>query len=133
MRLSSTIVFALAVCSGSLPAQQYSISTFAGGGPSPTPALATSVTIGSPLGVAADLAGNVYLTSVNCVFRVDAKGILTRIAGTGRPGFSGDGGLAINAQLNVPAAIAVDASGAVYIADYANGRVRKISPKGIIS
>jgi len=67
---------------------------------------------------------------------VGTNGILTTLAGntsgvTG--GFSGDGGPATNAQLNTPYGIAVDTTGNVFIADYANSRVRKVDTGGIIS
>jgi len=54
---------------GCLPAQQYVISTFAGGGLAPTPATGTNFTIGSPLDVTTDAAGNVYFASLNCTGR----------------------------------------------------------------
>jgi len=115
-----------------LPAQPYVISTAAGGVPPSTPAAAIGSSV-SPGGLAIDAAGNVYFSSHNAVFRVDSKGILTHIAGTSRPGFSGDGGPAISAQLNYPNGVAVDPSGNVYIADTGNNRVRKVSPDGIVT
>jgi len=56
--------------------------------------------------------------------------VITTIAGTGEPGFSGDGGPAIRAQFNDPRHLAVDAAGNVYVVDTNNVRVRKISPNG---
>ena len=58
---------------------------------------------------------------------------MTLVAGNSRPGFSGDGGPAVNAQLNTPQGIAVDPAGNVYIADSQNNRVRKVDTKGIIT
>jgi sugar lactone lactonase YvrE len=55
------------------------------------------------------------------------------VAGTGRPGFSGDGGPATQARLNDPVGVAVDAAGNLSIGDNDNGRVRRVSPDGIIS
>src|SRR5438876_641828 len=80
--------------------QEYVISTVAGGKPIQTPAPARSVHLGNPLAIASDSAGNIYFASLNGVFKVDPQGTLTRIAGNGRPGFSGDGGPATDAQLN---------------------------------
>ena len=54
--------------------------------------------------------------------------IITTIAGTGSDGYSGDGGAATSAQLNNPAGVALDSSGNVYIADYSNNRIRKLTP-----
>jgi uncharacterized protein (TIGR03437 family) len=64
-----------------------------------------------------------------------AQGIITTVAGNanGTPGFSGDGGSAVNALLKTPQGVAVDASGNVYIADSFNYRVRRVSPDGIIT
>src|SRR6266567_6180297 len=82
-------------------AQEYMISTYAGGAPPQTPAPGPSLSIGFPQGIAIDTIGNVYFTSLNCVFKQDASGVVTRIAGTGRPGYSGDGGPATSAQLHL--------------------------------
>ncbi len=83
--------------------------------------------------VAVDSMGNLYIADAgnNCIREV-SDGIITTFAGNGRAGFSGDGGPAVNASLNFPAGIAVDAAGNVYIADARNSRVRKVSG-GIIT
>jgi sugar lactone lactonase YvrE len=121
-------------------AQQYGISTFAGGAAPQAPILGPDLSIGSPQGVAADTAGNVYFAASDCVFKQDPNGIVARIAGTTRPGYSGDGGPAISAQLNlhgigfaVAAGLAVDRAGNVFIADAGNHRVRRISGVGIMT
>jgi sugar lactone lactonase YvrE len=80
-----------------------------------------------------DPSGNVYFASVHSVFKVDRQGALTRIAGTGRYGVSGDGGPAIAAQLAFPDGVAVDPAGNVYVADRAAQVIRKISTGGVIS
>ena len=115
--------------------QQYVISTFAGGGPPPSPVPAPSVSLGTIWGVATDSVGNVYLSSsdLNSVFRVDFAGQLTLIAGNGRIGYSGDVALAIAAQLNAPRGVAVDTAGNVFVADMGNGCVRRVSPSGVIT
>lgn len=59
--------------------------------------------------------------------------IITTIAGTGYPSFSGDGGLATSAKLHYPSGIVTDTSGNLYIADYENNRIRKINTSGIIT
>jgi hypothetical protein len=60
-------------------------------------------------------------------------GTILTVAGNGRIGFSGDGGLAIEAKLNPPAGLATDRLGNLFIADGFNNRVRKVTPDGIIS
>jgi uncharacterized protein (TIGR03437 family) len=114
-------------------AQQYSISTVAGGAPPATPAAAASLSMGQPGRVAIDASGNLYFSGSNCVFKIDSHGTVTLIAGTSRAGFSGDGGLAVNAQLNAPQGIAFDAANNIYIADSRNNRVRQVNPSGIIT
>ena len=114
-------------------AQQYIISTVAGGVPPATPTAATTASIGDPPRVAVDSAGNTYFGSIHSVFRVDRAGILTRIAGTGRSGNSGDAGAATNAQLTLPDGIALDAAGNIYVSDRDANVIRKVSAGGIIS
>src|SRR5437016_3768129 len=79
---------------------------------------AVDAAIDGPTGVAVDRSGNLYLTSSNesRVYKIGADGILRRIAGTGIPGFSGDGGPATEARLEAPFGVAVDAKGNVYVA-----------------
>src|SRR2546426_489854 len=115
-------------------AQQYVISTIAGGAPPPTPIAAVNASIGLTYGVATDAAGNVYFTSDNCVFRLEQQnGVLTRVAGNSRAGYSGDGGPAINAQLSDPRGVAVDGAGNLFFVDFGNARIRKVSSSGIIT
>ncbi|HVW10840.1 MAG TPA: IPT/TIG domain-containing protein [Bryobacteraceae bacterium] len=126
------ILFALI----SLPvaAQPYYTQSIAAGTVLPaTPAPAASIPSGSPVAVAADSSGRVYYSAANCIFRIEADGTATRIAGTGYYGFSGDGGPAVNAQLNAPQGIAVDAAGNVFVSDTGNNRIRRITPSGIIA
>jgi trimeric autotransporter adhesin len=112
-------------------AQQYTISTVAGGAPPATPASATNTSIGLPHKVMVS-GSNVYFSAGNSVFRMDSNGTLTLIAGNSRAGFSGDGGPAVNAQLNSPQGMALDSAGNLYIADSLNNRVRVVDPNGII-
>ena len=91
-------------------------------------AAATAAYLDTPTGVAVDSSGNVYIAdSHNHRIREVSGGIITTVAGTGTPGFAGDGGAATAAQLWLPSAVAVDSSGNVYIADTKNQRIRKIT------
>jgi cysteine-rich repeat protein len=96
---------------------------------------ATAARLWYPTGVTVDSAGVVYIadTSNRRIRKVGLDGIITTIAGTGAPGFAGDGGPATAAQLDGPTDVAVDAAGSVYIADRENYRVRKVAPDGTIS
>lgn len=113
--------------------QQYVISTFAGGAPPPSAVPAVKASIGRPSAVATASTGNVYFISLNCVFKIDQDGVLTRIAGNSRSGYSGDGGPAANAQLADVAGLVVDGYGNLLIADFGNNRIRRVSPEGIIT
>ena len=126
---------ALLFATGAVWAQQYLISTVAGGGGLPiTPSLAVSLRFPPPTGVAVDAVGNVYFSSANFVFKLDGSGILTKVAGTGKAGFSGDGGPATSARLNFPQGVAVDSGGNLYIADTYNDVIRKVTlASGVIT
>src|SRR5439155_1553053 len=65
--------------------------------------------------------------------RIGPDGIITTVAGTVTNGFSGDGGQATDAMLNLPEGVAVAPDGSLYIADYGNSRIRRVGPDGIIS
>ena len=113
--------------------QSYNLATVAGGAPPTTPAAATGVGIGQPHRLTADGSGNIYFSAGNSVFKLDTSGNLTLIAGNSRAGYAGDNGLAINAELNQPAGVAIDGSGNIYIADSLNSVIRMVAPSGIIT
>ena len=88
-----------------------------------------------PSGVAVDGAGNLYIGDLynNRIRKVDSRGTITTIAGTGESGFSGDGGPAIAAQFNSPTGVALDGAGNLYIGDLYNHRIRKVDSRGTIT
>ncbi len=87
---------------------------------------ASSARLNEPIGIVVDKSGNVYIADGwnGCVRQVNTSGIIRTIAGNGTLGYSGDGGPAVSAQLNDPYGVAVDDGGNIYIADYANNRIR---------
>ncbi|MCS7158543.1 MAG: hypothetical protein N0A16_12560 [Blastocatellia bacterium] len=88
-----------------------------------------------PRGLAVDAEGNLYIADTfnHRVRKITPDGVITTVAGTGRAGFSGDGGLATRAELRLPLAVAVDAEGRLYIADAGNNRVRRVELDGTIT
>ncbi|MGP8243002.1 MAG: hypothetical protein ACLQVN_00615 [Bryobacteraceae bacterium] len=96
---------------------------------------ATAAQLEYPAGIAIDAAGNVYVADRDAavVRRISSSGAISTYAGTGIPGYAGDGGPAALAQLNAPLGVALDAGGNLYVADTGNNAVRKISPNGTIS
>jgi trimeric autotransporter adhesin len=114
------------------------ITTVAGngkGGFSGDGGAATKAKLTLPTGVVEDAAGDLYFAdTLNYRIRkVTPAGIITTVAGTGTPGFTGDGGLATKARLREPSNPALDSGGNLYFADSENDRVRRISTAGIIS
>ena len=96
---------------------------------------ATEARLQSPSDLAFDADGNLYIAGrfYHQILRVDPSGILTVAAGQPQSGFSGDGGLATEAELNNASAIAVDPDGNLYISDSGNQRIRVVDADGIIT
>ncbi len=101
---------------------------------------ATSALLGNPAGIAVDAAGNLWIAEYrnHCIRYVSAStGLLSTVAGIGGPasgGYSGDGDAAPSAQLKNPLGVTRDASGNLYVADYGNHCVRKVTHStGLIS
>lgn len=113
------------------------VSVVAGGGNDPSDGvLAVNAVLNLPSSVALDAAGNLYIgeTGANRVRQVNlASGMITTVAGTGTPGFSGDNGPATSAELSGPVGVAANAAGDLFIADTGNNRIRRVfAGSGII-
>jgi len=110
------------------------------GGNGPDGGPANQATVSKPFGVIFDQAGNMYIgqfgtkTDGQLVRKVDTKGIITTIAGTGQVGAGGDGGPATSGEFNFIHDIVIGSDGNLYVADSFNRKVRKIDVKtGILS
>src|ERR1035441_7363348 len=125
--INVVLVLLFLAAGSSLPAfsQQGIINTFAGGGPNSPVALSAHI---DPQSVAVDASGNIFIaaTWLHQVFKADPAGNFTLVAGNGTQGFGGDVGLAANASLSVPTAVAVDSHGNIFIADSQNARIRRV-------
>jgi sugar lactone lactonase YvrE len=108
------------------------VSTLAGaGGGRDGPA--NDATFFSPIGLARDSAGSLFVTEFqgNRVRKIAADGTVTTVAGNGLPGYFD--GVGVAAQFDMPTGIAVDASGTLYVAEHGLHRIRKIAPDGQVS
>jgi len=110
------------------------ITTVAGGNIGDGSA-ATNASLYSPLCVAVDTVGNLFITEKigSRIRKVDTNGIITTVAGGGIEGYSSNGSTATNARLGFPIDVAMDIAGNMFIADFDTHRINKVSAKGIIS
>ena len=98
--------------------------------------LAIKAKLNGPEGVFVDDSGNIYISDSNNerIRKVDSHtGIINTVAGTGEAGYNGDNIKAEDSKLNHPSGVVVDKKGNIYIGDYRNDRIRKVSSDGIIS
>jgi len=108
------------------------VSTFAGGTRGFADGLGTAARFDYPLGIAADLSGNIYVADRNNhrIRKITPAGEVSTVAGS-TSGFSD--GLGTAAQFDGPTSIAVGSSGNIYVTDGGNNRIREISPAGEVS
>ena len=109
------------------------VSTLAGSGtPGYTDGTGTSAKFYSPTGVAVDGAGNVYVAdrSNHRIRKITASGVVSTLAGSTQGYADGTG---TSAKFYYPNGVAVDGAGNVYVADYFNHRIRKITTSGVVS
>ena len=128
--------FVLEIADGSWRLAEYTVETVAGRTHTATDGIpATSAVLNDPIDVAVDRVGNVYIAEWfgHRVRKIGASETITTIAGTGDWGSSGDGGPAVEAQLNHPFAIATGIDGDIYVAEQEGRRVRKIDRFGVIT
>ncbi|QNH63680.1 NHL repeat-containing protein [Hymenobacter sediminicola] len=118
----------------------YTISVFAGTNSSGGFADGTGsqAEFNNPEGLAVDAQNNVYVADFlnHRIRKISPAGVVTTLAGSGPTGTQNGGyadGLATTARFSSPAAVAVDAQGTVYVADFGNARIRKISTAGVVS
>jgi sugar lactone lactonase YvrE len=109
-----------------------SVSTFAGNGNSGfTDGTGTHARFVYPQGIAMDFQGNIYVADSSCIRKITPAGKVSTLAGTGISGYNDGPGQV--AQFNNARGLTLDSIGHVYVADYGNNRIRKITPQGIVS
>jgi len=96
---------------------------------------ATQALLNNPWAVALDKHGNLYIADADNhrIRKVDTGGTITTVAGNGTQGSAGDGGVALNAELDYPDGVAIDGFGNLYIANVGSNTIRKVDTAGTIT
>ncbi len=125
------------------PTPQFIVNTIAGGGVlNGIPALSMSfaqfgintgpqysVTFGGTFDMALGSSGDIFVGGYAAVYKINSRGIVDTIAGIGVPGYSGDGGKALDARMNSIQGVAIDDSQNIYFSDTFNNRIRRVDAK----
>ncbi|WP_082994860.1 MULTISPECIES: cadherin domain-containing protein [Aquimarina] len=109
------------------------VTTFAGGSPGYADGTGTAAKFNYPYDIAIDANDNLYIadSNNNRIRKITPAGVVTTLAGSGASGSANGTGTA--ARFNGPRGVAVDASGNVYVSDYGNHRIRKVTPTGVVT
>ena len=97
--------------------------------------IATAAELYYPTGIAIAKSGEIYFADQynNRIRKIGTNGIISTFAGSDSAGYSGDGHIALAASFNLPASVAIDDAGTLYIADYGNNCIRQVNKKGLVS
>ena len=118
----------------SQPSRAQTVTTLAGSGSAGSvDAVGTASSFFNPTSIAVDLSGNLYVAdqSNNKIRKISPNGTVTTLAGSGRRGATNGAGSA--ASFTTPIGVAVDRAGVVYVADFGNNLIRKVTPSGVVS
>ncbi|MSR31172.1 MAG: hypothetical protein EXR99_06640 [Gemmataceae bacterium] len=127
------LAFSLAL-SVTLFAEAGKVVLVAGGGNTPPPGKATDIQLNGPFGVDWNHQGEMFIIEIagHRVMKVDAKGMLTLVAGSGAKGNNGDHGPGVKAAFNGMHSLAVTSNGQVLVADTWNNRVRMVDGRAMV-
>jgi sugar lactone lactonase YvrE len=111
------------------------VTTFAGSSAGSADGTGTNASFTNPFGVAVDSVGNVYVTdgTNHRIRKITPEGVVTTLAGSLSNTSGSTDGTGTNASFSNPQGVAVDSAGNVYVGEYNNYRIRKITPAGVVT